>query len=62
MDLRHQRCTLQRIAKALHAPLSTLGRIMKRLGLGRLKNLEPKKLVVRPTGSDFWTKSGAASL
>ena len=45
--LRHQRCTLHRIAKALHASLSTLGRVMQRLWLGRLKNLEPKKRVVR---------------
>ena len=54
MDLRHQRCTLRRIAKALHAPLSTVGRVMNRLGLGRLKNLEPKKPVVRYQ----WEKPG----
>jgi transposase InsO family protein len=40
--LRHQRCTLRRIAKTLGAPLSTVGRVMKALGLGRLRNLEPK--------------------
>ncbi|MFN9871976.1 MAG: helix-turn-helix domain-containing protein, partial [Cyanobacteriota bacterium] len=29
VDLRHQRCTLRRIAKAVGAPLSTVGRVMK---------------------------------
>ncbi|WP_255476182.1 DDE-type integrase/transposase/recombinase [Cyanobium sp. BSA11S] len=47
VDLRHQRCTLRRIAKALKAPLSSVGRAMKALGLGRLRNLEPKKPVQR---------------
>jgi transposase InsO family protein len=47
VDLRHQRCTLRRIAKALKAPLSTVGRVMNALGLGRLKNLEPKVPVRR---------------
>jgi transposase InsO family protein len=47
VDLRHQRCTLRRIAKALQAPLSTVGRVMNALGLGRLRNLEPKKPVQR---------------
>jgi hypothetical protein len=42
VDLRHQRCILRRIAKAVGAPLSTVGRVMKALGLGRLLNLEPK--------------------
>jgi len=42
VDLRHQRCTLRRIAKVLCAPLATVGRLMKDLGLGRLKNLDPK--------------------
>jgi transposase len=37
--LRHQRCTLRSIAKAEGAPLSTVGRVMKELGLGRLRNL-----------------------
>ena len=41
VDLRHQRCTLRRIARALEAPLSTVGRVINSLGLGRLKNLEP---------------------
>ncbi len=51
VDLRHQRCTLRRIARALCAPLSTVGRLMKGLGLGRLKNLDPKRLVLATSGS-----------
>jgi hypothetical protein len=47
VDLRHQRCTLRRIAKALSATLATVGRRMKGLGLGRLRNLEPEKPVRR---------------
>jgi hypothetical protein len=47
VDLRHQRCTLRRIAKALQAPLATVGRVMNALGLGRLRNLEPMKPVRR---------------
>jgi transposase len=47
MNLGHQRCTLRRIAKPLHAPLSIVGRVLNRLGLGRLNNLKPKKPVVR---------------
>ena len=45
--LRHQRCTLRRIARSLGAPLSTVGRVMKSLVLGRLRNLEPKAPVQR---------------
>jgi transposase InsO family protein len=47
VDLRHQRCTLRRIARALSAPLATVGRLMKGLRLGRLKNFEPKPPVRR---------------
>jgi transposase InsO family protein len=54
VDLRHQRCTLRSIAKAVGAPLSTVGRVMKALGLGRLRNLEPKPLVLRYQ----WEKPG----
>jgi hypothetical protein len=43
VDHRHQRCTLRRIAKALKAPLATVGRVMNALGLGRLRNLESRK-------------------
>lgn len=53
-DLRHQRCTLRRIAKSLGAPLSTVGRVMKALGLGRLRNLDPKVPVQRYQ----WEKPG----
>jgi transposase len=54
LDLRNQRCTLRRIAKSLGAPLSTVGRVMKTLGLGRLRNLEPKAPVQRYQ----WEKPG----
>ena len=54
LDLRHQRCTLRRIAKSLGAPLSTVGRVMNSLGLGRLRNLEPKAPVQRYQ----WEKPG----
>jgi transposase InsO family protein len=54
VDLRHQRCTLRRIAKAVGAPLSTVGRVMKALGLGRLRNLDPKPPVQRYQ----WEKPG----
>ena len=47
VDHRHQRCTLRRIAKALKAPLATVGRVMNALGLGRLRNLKPRKPVQR---------------
>ena len=33
VDHRHQRCTFRRIAKALKAPLATVGRVMNALGL-----------------------------
>jgi len=45
--LRHERCTMVRIAKALAAPLSTTGRWLKSMGLERLKNLQPKEPVRR---------------
>ena len=35
--LRHERCTLRRIARLLKAPLSTVGRTLKAIILGRLK-------------------------
>ena len=47
VDHRLQRCTLRRIAKALKAPLATVGRVMNALGLGRLRNLKPRKPVQR---------------
>ena len=45
--LRHERCTMRRIAKDLTAPLSTVGRWLKEIGLGRLRNLQPKEPVRR---------------
>ena len=39
--LRHERCTLRRIARLLALPLSTVGRTLKAMGLGRLKQLQP---------------------
>ena len=52
--LRHQRCTLRRIARLLQVPLSTVGRAMNALGLGRLRNLDPKSPVQRYQ----WQKPG----
>jgi len=54
IDLRHQRSTLRRIARVLQVPLSTVGRAMNALGLGRLRNLEPKQPVQRYQ----WQKPG----
>jgi transposase InsO family protein len=39
--LRHERCTLRRIARLLALPLSTVGRTLKAMGLGRQKHLQP---------------------
>jgi hypothetical protein len=47
VELRHQRCTLRRIARLLLVPISTLARAMRRLGLNRLRNLDPKPPVQR---------------
>ena len=47
VDLRHERCTLRRVARVLAAPLSTVGRVLKALGLGQLKNLQPAEPVRR---------------
>lgn len=41
IELRHQRCTLRHIARLLVAPLSTVGRTLKAMVLGRLKHLQP---------------------
>jgi transposase InsO family protein len=45
--LRRQRLTGPAIARALGLPRSTVGVVLRRLGLGRLANLEPKPAVVR---------------
>ena len=52
--LRHERCTLRRVARVLSAPLSTVGRVLKALGLGRLRNLQPAEPVRRYQ----WAKPG----
>jgi transposase InsO family protein len=47
VELRHQRLHLRHIARLLAAPFSTVARALNRLGLGRLRNLEPKPPVQR---------------
>jgi len=42
VELRHQRLNLRHIARHLVAPFFTMARVLNRLGLGRLRNLEPK--------------------
>jgi transposase InsO family protein len=46
-QLRHRRYTGLRIAEELGLAVSTVGLWLRRLGLGRLKNLEPRPVVVR---------------
>jgi hypothetical protein len=41
VNLRHQRRHLRHIARLLAAPFSTVARALHRLGLSRLRNLEP---------------------
>lgn len=45
--LRHRRCTGPEIAQQLGVPISTVSRTLRRLGLGRLRALEPRRSVVR---------------
>jgi transposase InsO family protein len=47
VELRHQRLHLRHISRLLAAPFSTVARALNRLGLGRLRNLEPKTPVQR---------------
>jgi len=47
IELRHQRCTLRRIARLLVAPLYTVERTLKAMDLGRLKHLQPPEPVRR---------------
>jgi transposase len=47
VELRHQRLHLRHIARLLAAPFSTVARAVNRLGLGRLRNLDPKPPVQR---------------
>src|SRR6187401_3178128 len=46
-QLRHQRMTGPAIAAALGMARSTVGAILRRLGLGKLKSLEPKPAAIR---------------
>jgi transposase InsO family protein len=46
-QLRRRRWTSLRIAEVLELAVSTVGLWLRRLGLGRLKDLEPKPVVVR---------------
>jgi transposase InsO family protein len=45
--LRRQRMSGPALARQLHMPVSTVGAILRRLGLGKLAALEPKPAVVR---------------
>jgi len=47
LELRHQRLHLRHIARLLAAHFSTVVRTLNHLGLGRLRNLEPKAPVQR---------------
>jgi len=52
--LRHERCTMRHIANDLAAPLLTVGSWLKAIGLGRLRNLQPREPVRRYQ----WAQSG----
>jgi transposase len=47
VELRHQRLHMRHIARRLAAPFSSMARALNRLGLGQLRNLEPKPPVQR---------------
>jgi hypothetical protein len=47
VDLRHQRLHLWHIGRLLQATISIVARTLSHLGLGRLRNLEPKPEVQR---------------
>jgi hypothetical protein len=47
MELRHKRCNLRKIARLPLVPISTLARAMRRLGLNRMRNFDPKPPVLR---------------
>ncbi len=51
IGLCHERFTLRRIARLLAALLSIVGRTLKAIGLGRLKNLQPPVPVRRYQGA-----------
>lgn len=46
-DLRRQRLTGPQITRRLGVPRSTVGLVLRRLGLGRLSDLEPRPAVIR---------------
>ena len=54
VELRHERCTLRRVAKVLEALLSTVGRVLKSLGPDRLKNHQPAE----PEHRFQWARPG----
>ena len=54
VDLHHERCMLRRVARVSTVPLSTVGRALKALGLGRFKNLQP----VEPVRRYQWARPG----
>ena len=54
VGLRHQRLHLHHIARLLQAPFSTVARALNRLGLGRLRDLDPKPPVQR----NEWERPG----
>ena len=45
--LRRQRLTSPAIARHLHRPISTVGQVLRREGLGRLAALDPKPAIIR---------------
>jgi transposase InsO family protein len=45
--LRRQRLTAPAIAQRLHRPVSTIGLVLRRAGLGRLGALDPKPAIIR---------------
>jgi transposase InsO family protein len=45
--LRRQRLTAPAIARHLHRPVSTVGHVLRRAGLGRLAALDPKPTILR---------------
>jgi transposase-like protein len=44
VELRHQRCTLRKIARPLLVPIANLALAMRPLGLIRLRNIDPQHL------------------
>jgi hypothetical protein len=55
VDLRHQRLHLRHIARLLVVPFSTVARILSRLGLGRLRKLDPNPQSTATSGNGVVT-------